>query len=70
LAKEKWEGFEFGTAAAASGGVTTLVDLPIMKKPNLTTLKNLQTHIQAAEKVSKVDIAFLAYLTDDNLKKI
>ena len=43
-AKEKWEGFEYGTAAAAAGGVTTLVDLPIMKRPILTNLKNLNIH--------------------------
>ncbi len=45
LAKEKWEGFLAGTLAAASGGVTTVVDLPIMKKPTLITAKNLEMHI-------------------------
>ena len=48
LAKEQWEGFAFGTAAAASGGVTTIVDLPMMKKPNLTSVKNLNKHIELA----------------------
>ena len=40
--KEAWEGYEFGTAAAVSGGVTTIVDLPTMKQPGFTSLKILK----------------------------
>jgi allantoinase len=70
LAKEQWEGFAYGTAAAAAGGVTTLVDLPMMKKPNLTSVKNLIKHIEVAQTEIKVDVAFLSYLSDDNVSKI
>lgn len=70
LAKEKWEGFDYGTKAAASGGITTLVDLPIMKKPTLTSIKNLHTHIDSAEKQVYIDVAFIAYLNNDNIHKI
>lgn len=70
LAKEQWEGFSEGTAAAASGGVTTLVDLPTMKKPSLTSVSHLRAHVQKASTSIKVDVAFLAYLSDDNISKI
>jgi allantoinase len=46
--KENWEGYDFGTKAAISGGVTTLVDLPVMKKPTLTNVKHLKWHIKDA----------------------
>jgi allantoinase len=47
LSKEPWEGFEFGTMAAAAGGVTTLLDFPMMKRPSLNNLKSLEQHVQA-----------------------
>ncbi len=34
--RDEWEGYQFATSAAASGGVTTIVDMPTMKKPSLT----------------------------------
>lgn len=68
--KENWEGFDYGTEAAAAGGVTTLVDHPCMKKPNMTSQKNLKKHIEDAQNKIKVDLAFLAYLTDSNLCKM
>lgn len=70
LAKEQWEGFEYGTKAAASGGVTTLVDMPIMKKPKLTAQVDLDRHFEAAQKAIKVDVAMTAYLQNDNLDEI
>src|ERR1051326_9333290 len=32
-----WEGFDFGTRAAAAGGVTTLIDMPLNTIPPATT---------------------------------
>ena len=36
-----WEGFETATRAAAAGGVTTLVDMPLNSIPPTTTLDGL-----------------------------
>ena len=33
-----WEGFETATRAAAAGGVTTLIDMPLNSIPATTTL--------------------------------
>jgi allantoinase len=62
--KENWEGFEYGTCAAASGGVTTIVDLPVMKKPLLISPKNLNKHLEDAKDNLKVDMILLAYLSE------
>ncbi|KAA1108639.1 hypothetical protein PGT21_019851 [Puccinia graminis f. sp. tritici] len=53
-----WEGFETGTNAAAAGGVTTLVDMPLNAIPPTTTLANLNEKVRAAEGQCLVDVAF------------
>ena len=45
--RTEWEGFETGTRAAAAGGVTTLVDMPLNSIPATTTLLALRTKLQA-----------------------
>jgi allantoinase len=51
-----WEGFEHATRAAAAGGVTTLVDMPLNSVPPTTTLEGLRAKRQAAEGRSFVDV--------------
>src|SRR5690349_3564008 len=36
--RTEWEGFETATRAAAAGGVTTLIDMPLNSIPATTTL--------------------------------
>ena len=43
-----WEGFETGTKAAAAGGITTLVDMPLNSSPVTTTVAALDAKRQAA----------------------
>jgi len=40
--RTEWEGFATATAAAAAGGITTIVDMPLNSLPPTTTLANLQ----------------------------
>ena len=53
-----WEGFWTGTRAAASGGVTTLVDMPLNSIPPTTTVANLEEKRTAARGQCWTDVAF------------
>ena len=53
-----WEGFWTGTRAAASGGVTTVVDMPLNSIPPTTTVSNLQEKRAAAKGQCWTDVAF------------
>jgi allantoinase len=53
-----WEGFATATLAAALGGVTTLVDMPLNSLPPTTTVAHLRTKQAAAAGQLAVDVAF------------
>jgi allantoinase len=53
-----WEGFATATRAAAAGGVTTLVDMPLNCIPPTTTITGLQAKLEAARSKCHVDVAF------------
>ncbi|MGY1808784.1 allantoinase AllB [Blastococcus sp. SYSU D00669] len=56
--RTEWEGFESATRAAAAGGVTTIVDMPLNSIPPTVNVKALQVKRQAAEGKVAVDVAF------------
>lgn len=64
--RTEWEGFETGTAAAAAGGVTTLVDMPLNSSPVTTSVEALAAKRQAAEGKLAVDVGFHAGLVPGN----
>lgn len=53
-----WEGFATATRAAAAGGVTTLVDMPLNSIPPTTTLAGFQEKLAAARGQCRIDTAF------------
>ena len=53
-----WEGFTTATQAAAAGGVTTLVDMPLNSTPVTTSKDHLQEKIKAAEGKMHVNVGF------------
>ena len=53
-----WEGFATATRAAALGGVTTLVDMPLNSIPPTTTVAALRAKQQAAAGQLAVDVGF------------
>jgi allantoinase len=53
-----WEGFETATRAAAAGGVTTLVDMPLNSVPATTTVAALEAKRAAARKKCWVNVGF------------
>jgi allantoinase len=61
-----WEGFWTGTRAAASGGITTLVDMPLNSLPPTTTVSNLDLKKQAAQGQCHTDVAFWGGIIPSN----
>jgi allantoinase len=55
--RESWEGFDTGSAAAAAGGVTLVVDMPIDSDPPTTTAALVADKADAAARHSRVDVA-------------
>jgi allantoinase len=53
--RTEWEGFETGTLAAAAGGVTTIIDMPLNCLPETTTVAALEDKRAAAEGKCWVD---------------
>jgi allantoinase len=55
--RTEWEGFETATQAAAAGGVTTLVDMPLNCVPETTDVQALEAKRSAAKGKAWVDWA-------------
>ena len=53
-----WEGFDTATRAAAAGGVTTLIDMPLNSIPATTTVAALESKRAAARKKCWVNVGF------------
>jgi allantoinase len=56
--RTEWEGFDTATRAAAAGGVTTIVDMPLNSVPATTTVRALQAKIESARGQCHVDVGF------------
>ncbi|KAI0907275.1 allantoinase [Ustulina deusta] len=56
--RTEWEGFNTGTRAAASGGVTTVVDMPLNAIPPTTTLAGFKEKLVASQGQCWVDVGF------------
>ncbi len=65
-----WEGWGPGSRAAAAGGVTTVVEMPLNCIPPITTYAALQAKVTAAQAQSVVDFALWGGLITDNLKHL
>jgi allantoinase len=65
-----WEGFESGTAAAACGGITTLVDMPLNSVPATTRIEALARKREAANGKLHVDVAFWGGVVPGNAAEL
>ncbi|KAI7286470.1 hypothetical protein KC345_g1154 [Hortaea werneckii] len=68
--RTEWEGFWHGTRAAAFGGVTTVVDMPLNAIPPTTTVSNLHEKTRAARGQCWVDVGFYGGLIPGNTKDL
>jgi allantoinase len=65
-----WEGFDTATRAAAAGGITTLVDMPLNSDPVTTTPTALAAKRHAAAGRLRVDCGFYGGLVPGNADQI
>ena len=68
--RTEWEGFWTGTQAAASGGVTTVIDMPLNAIPPTTTMNGLREKLQAAEGQCWVDVGFYGGIVPGNVQEL
>ena len=54
----EWEGFATATRAAAAGGITTLVDMPLDSVPTTVSAEALQVKRKAASGQCHIDVGF------------
>jgi allantoinase len=65
-----WEGFETATRAAAAGGVTTVLDMPLNSIPPTTSAAALEIKRAAAHGRCAVDTGFLGGLVPGNAAEL
>jgi allantoinase len=68
--RTEWEGFETATRAAAAGGVTTLVDMPLNSIPVTTNASALKVKVAAAEGKCSVDVGFWGGVVPGNARDL
>ncbi|MEU0409957.1 allantoinase AllB [Streptomyces griseorubiginosus] len=68
--RTEWEGFWTATRAAAAGGITTLVDMPLNSLPPTTTVDNLRTKREVAADKAHIDVGFWGGALPDNVKDL
>lgn len=68
--RTEWEGYETATKAAAAGGVTTIVDMPLNSIPPTTTLAGFEEKLAAAEGKCTVDVAFWGGVVPGNTDEL
>jgi allantoinase len=68
--RTEWEGFETGTRAAAAGGFTTILDMPLNCIPSTTTIAALEEKRAAVSRKACVDYAFWAGAVPGNAAEI
>ncbi len=68
--RSDWEGFETATRAAAAGGVTTILDMPLNSIPPTTSAAALETKRAAARGRCAVDTGFLGGLVPGNAAEL
>jgi allantoinase len=66
----EWEGFATATLAAAAGGITTLVDMPVDSVPSTVSVAALEVKREAARGQCHVDVGFWGGAVPGNLGEL
>lgn len=65
--RTEWEGFECATQAAAAGGVTTVLDMPLNSNPPTLSVEALQVKRSCALHKAHVQLGFWGGVDESNL---
>lgn len=65
-----WEGFSTATRAAAAGGITSLIDMPLNSIPATTTLSAYREKLAASAGKLWVDVGFWGGVVPDNATEL
>jgi allantoinase len=65
-----WEGYATATRAAAAGGVTTIVDMPLNSIPPTTTRAGFAEKLAAAQGQCHIDVAFWGGVVPGNTPEV
>lgn len=68
--RTEWEGFDTATQAAAAGGITSLIDMPLNASPVTVNLEALQTKLAASKDKLHVNVGFYGGLIPGHVKDI
>ncbi|MFE9799176.1 allantoinase AllB [Streptomyces goshikiensis] len=68
--RTEWEGFWTATRAAAAGGITTILDMPLNSLPPTTTVDHLRIKQDVARAKAHVDVGFWGGALPDNVKDL
>ncbi len=68
--RTEWEGFASATRAAAAGGVTTLIDMPLNSIPPTTTTEALAIKRETAESQAWIDVGFWGGAVPGNVDQL
>jgi allantoinase len=68
--RTEWEGFSTATRAAAAGGVTTIIDMPLNSIPPTTTAQGLAEKLEAAKSQCHVDVGFWGGVVPGNIREL
>jgi allantoinase len=68
--RTEWEGFASATRAAAAGGVTTLLDMPLNSLPPTVDTAALEVKRTAAEQRCAIDVGFWGGAVPGNLAEL
>jgi len=68
--RTEWEGFATATRAAAAGGVTTLLDMPLNSIPATTTVAALEVKRKAARDQCVVNVEYIGGVVPGNADQL
>jgi allantoinase len=65
-----WEGFETGTRSAASGGITTVIEMPLNANPPTTNARAFDLKVRTVAAKALIDYALWGGLVADNVEEL